>query len=204
VDTKTHWEQIYQSKPTTEVSWYQARPDLSLYLIQHTGIDKASRIIDVGGGASTLVDHLLAGGFQNITVLDISGAALHQAQERLGPRAENIAWIEADITQAALPSNTYDLWHDRAVLHFLIDAESRRRYMAALHDAVKTDGHVILATFALDGPPRCSGLEVMRYSPEGLLGELGAGFDLVQSTQATHQTPSGGEQKFIYYWFHRR
>ena len=195
MDTKTHWGQLYETKAPNQVSWYQAHPDTSLHFIHHTGVDKLSHILDVGGGASTLVDHLLAEGFQHITVLDISRAALDEAQERLGPQAENVSWIEADITQAALPPASFDLWHDRAVFHFLTDAESRRRYTDGLRYALKPDGHLIMATFALDGPTRCSNLDAVRYSPEALLCELGPDFELVHSARETHVTPSGGEQR---------
>ena len=204
MDTKTHWEQLYETKAPNQVSWYQAQPDMSLHFIHRTGVDKLSHILDVGGGASTLVDHLLAEGFQHISVLDISRTALHEAQERLGPQAENVTWIEADITQAALPPTSFDVWHDRAVFHFLTDAESRRRYTDVLRHALRRDGHLIMATFALDGPTRCSNLDVVRYSSKALLGELGADFELVHCARETHITPSGREQKFIYCWFRRR
>src|SRR5688572_9612197 len=163
METKTHWEEIYHTKQPTQVSWYQLHPLLSLQYIQNTGIEKTGQIIDIGGGASTLVDHLLENGFQGISVLDISSAALEVAQERLGPQAGSVTWLEADITQAELPHHTYDLWHDRAVFHFLTKAQDRRRYLKAVREAVKPVGHVIVATFADDGPERCSGLEVARY-----------------------------------------
>ncbi|MFN8472744.1 MAG: class I SAM-dependent methyltransferase [Anaerolineae bacterium] len=177
---------------------------MSLHFIHRASVDKLSRILDVGGGASMLVDHLLAEGFQHISVLDISRAALHEARERLGPQAENVTWIEADVTQAALPCASFDLWHDRAVFHFLTNAESRRRYTDVLRHALRPDGHLIMATFALDGPARCSNLDVVRYSPEALLSELGPGFELVDSARETHVTPFGGEQRFIFCWFRRR
>ena len=157
MQTKTHWEQVYTSNPATEVSWFQEHSELSLRLIQETGAAKAGPLIDVGGGASTFVDDLLARGFENITVLDISKAALSQAQERLGPRASQVIWKTADITTVRLPPHTFDVWHDRAVFHFLTHAEDRERYVRAVRQAVKPGGYMIVATFAPDGPGRfCS------------------------------------------------
>ncbi|HEX6386452.1 MAG TPA: class I SAM-dependent methyltransferase, partial [Anaerolineae bacterium] len=157
----------------TKVSWYQEHPQLSLHFIQRTGVDLARRIIDVGGGASTLVDELLAHGFRRVTVLDISPAALRVAQQRLGKRAAAVTWREADVTRTTLPARTYDVWHDRAVFHFLTDAEDRRRYVEAVQHAVRPGGHVIVATSSLDGPTHCSGLEVVRYDSQGLHQEFG-------------------------------
>jgi len=198
MNTKTHWEHIYESKAPTQVSWYQEHAQFSLQYIQNTGIRKTGHIIDVGGGTSTLVDDLIGDGFQHISVLDVSGAALRLTQQRLGAQANHVKWIEADITQADLPHQAYDLWHDRAVFHFLTQAEDRQRYVEVVRHAVRTGGHVIVATFAPDGPERCSGLEVVRYSPGSLHSEFGDGFDVVDSTRETHQTPFGTEQKFIY------
>ncbi|HSK88667.1 MAG TPA: class I SAM-dependent methyltransferase, partial [Anaerolineales bacterium] len=191
-------QRIYETKAPTQVSWYQEHARYSLQFIQNTGVQKTGQIIDIGAGASTLVDDLLAAGFQQISVLDVSGTALQLARQRLGPRAAGVHWIEADITQANLPRQTYDVWHDRAVFHFLTQAADRQRYVAAVQQSVRNGGHVIIATFAPDGPDRCSGLEVMRYSPENLHGEFGSGFELVDSTYETHHTPFGKEQKFIY------
>lgn len=198
MQSKAHWEQVYQTKQATQVSWYQLHPSQSLRHIQNTGVDRAGRVIDVGGGASTLVDHLLEAGFQNLTVLDISGAALKVAQRRLGERAGMVTWLEADITRALLPEHAYDVWHDRAVFHFLTESQDRQRYVAAVKHAVKPGGHVIVATFASDGPERCSGLDVVRYDPESLHGEFGADFELLDSTLEEHQTPFGTGQKFVY------
>jgi 2-polyprenyl-3-methyl-5-hydroxy-6-metoxy-1,4-benzoquinol methylase len=198
MEAKTHWEQIYHTKAATQVSWYQLHPLLSLQYIQNTGISKTGDILDVGGGASTLVDHLLDDGFQRVTVLDISATALEVAQRRLGPRAGSVTWLEADITKATLPHHQYDIWHDRAVFHFLTQAEDRQHYLNAVREAVKPGGYVIVATFADDGPERCSGLEVVRYSPESLHNEFGAGFELLDSAHEQHQTPFETEQKFIY------
>ncbi|MFN8007504.1 MAG: class I SAM-dependent methyltransferase [Terriglobia bacterium] len=198
MEIKKHWDSIYSTKESTQVSWYQEHPVLSLHLIEHTGVDKEHQIIDVGGGTSTLVDDLLASGFNHITVLDISATALAMARQRLGIQADKVSWIEADITKASLPHQFFDLWHDRAVFHFLREPEERHRYIQAVQHSVKTGGHVIVATFATDGPARCSGLDIVRYSPESLHSEFGDDFRLVESTRETHTTPFGVEQKFIY------
>ena len=168
MNMKTHWEHIYETKAPTNVSWYQEHAQFSLQCIQNTGIQKTDHIIDVGGGASTLVDDLLTAGFQHLTVLDISAAALQSAQRRLDTRSTDVNWIEADITQANLPEQTYDVWHDRAVFHFLTQPSDRQRYIDTVRHAVRPGGHVIVATFAPDGPDHCSGLEVMRYDSESL------------------------------------
>jgi ubiquinone/menaquinone biosynthesis C-methylase UbiE len=198
MEIKTHWEHIYETKGSTRVSWYQEHAQLSLQFIKSTGIQKTDHIIDIGGGASNLVDDLIAGGFQHISILDVSGTALQLARQRLGARAAEVNWIEADITQMGFPEQAYDLWHDRAVFHFLTQAEQRRRYVDTVRHTVRTGGHVIVATFAPDGPERCSGLEVVRYSPESLHDEFGEAFELKESTRETHHTPFGTEQKFIY------
>ncbi|HEX9330374.1 MAG TPA: class I SAM-dependent methyltransferase [Anaerolineales bacterium] len=198
MNMKTHWEHIYETKAPTRVSWYQEHAQFSLQYIWNTGIQKTDHIIDVGGGASTLVDDLIAGGFEQITILDISATALKLARERLGSRAANVHWIEADITQAQLPFQVFDVWHDRAVFHFLTQASDRQRYIDTVRHAVRPGGHVIVATFASDGPDHCSGLEVVRYSSNGLHNEFGDGFTLLDSTREAHHTPFGTEQKFIY------
>jgi len=198
MENKTHWEQIYHTKDCEQVSWYQLHPRLSLQYIQNTGIGKTGQIIDVGGGASTLVDHLLDDGFQHVTVLDISAEALEIVKQRLDRRAGSVTWLEADITQITLPHHKYDVWHDRAVFHFLTEAQNRQRYVNAVREAVKPGGHVIVATFASDGPERCSGLEVARYDPQSLHSEFGTDFELLDSTREEHQTPFGTEQKFMY------
>ncbi len=180
------------------MSWYQEHSLQSLKFIADTGIAKTSQIIDVGGGPSALVGDLLSNGYGQITVLDISAAALEAAQHRLGARASEVTWLEADVLDMKLPHYEYDLWHDRAVFHFLTDLEDRRRYMSAVKEAVKPGGHVIVATFASDGPERCSGLPVVRYEPETLHNEFGDGFTLLDSTREAHHTPFGTEQKYIY------
>ena len=200
---KDHWEGIYKTKAPTEVGWYQADPKQSLDLIAAAGIGRTQEIIDIGGGASPLVDKLMEKGFENVTVLDISQVALNQAKSRLGKHAQKISWIEADITGFE-PDRKFDLWHDRAVFHFLTDANDRKKYVKVMKRAVAPDGYLIIATFALDGPPKCSGLEVVRYSPESLAGEIGRDFELKDAVEELHVTPSGARQKFIYCGFKRR
>ncbi len=199
-DPKQHWEKVYQAKKPIEVSWYQVKPAVSLELIALTGIHPAQRIIDVGGGASVLVDNLLGKGFKNITVLDISAQAVQYAKERLTGRAEEVTWIEADITQFE-PPQQYDLWHDRAVFHFLTNPADRKKYVNAMQKAVKPGGHVIIAAFDLAGPPKCSGLDVERYNPEKLSSELGSSFNFVKCVDETHITPRQSQQKFVYCCF---
>jgi len=179
------------------VSWHEAFPELSLALIAATGAGKDARLIDVGGGASVLVDQLLDAGCTRVTVLDISAVALRHAKERLGQRADHVTWLEADVTAGRL-AGTFDVWHDRAVFHFLTDPEDRARYLDAVDRAVPTGRHVIIAAFAPEGPPRCSGLEVRRYSPIALQEELGERFDLVDTRRETHATPSKARQAFLY------
>lgn len=198
MDTKDYWQKIHRTKGSNQVSWYQAHPTLSLEYIKNTGIDKQGKIIDVGAGASLLVDHLLDDGFQKITVLDISGEALEMSKTRLDKRANLVTWLEADITKANLPHFQYDVWHDRAVFHFLTNPQDRESYIKVVTNSVKPGGHVIVATFADDGPEKCSGLEVARYNSESLHNEFGANFDLIDSTHEVHQTPFGTEQKFVY------
>ncbi len=195
---KDHWEQVYTTKSTTGVSWFQAHAEQSLRLIQDTGVPLSAAIIDVGGGASTLVDDLLAGGYRALSVLDISAAALKAAQVRLGAAAEQVRWLVGDITSVELPTQTFDVWHDRAVFHFLTTPEQRAAYVCQVLHAVKPGGHVIVSTFAEDGPLQCSGLPVMRYSADGLHAEFGAPFELIRHEQEEHRTPAGGIQKFVY------
>ena len=198
MQVKSHWEHVYETKSVDAVSWFQPHAEQSLRLIRQTGLAPTASIIDVGGGASTLVDDLLDDGFRHVTVLDVSGVALAAARARLGERAASVTWLEADITQVALPRNAYDLWHDRAVFHFLTSDRDRQAYVAAVQRAVKPGGYVIVATFAEDGPLQCSGLPVVRYSPSALHAEFGATFSLERHEREEHHTPSGSVQKFIY------
>lgn len=195
---KEHWEKVYETKPTHTVSWFQEHAEQSLRLIRETGVPLTASIIDVGGGASTLVDDLLENGYQSLTVLDLSGAALAAAQKRLGPQAKGVQWIDADVTRAELPAHAYDVWHDRAVFHFLTSAADRQAYVEAVLRAVKPGGHVIVATFAEDGPTQCSGLPVMRYSAGDLHAEFGSPFALLRHEKEEHRTPAGSIQKFVY------
>jgi SAM-dependent methyltransferase len=195
---KAHWEEVYSAKAETEVSWFQEHSVVSLGLIRRTGVDLAGAVIDLGGGASRLVDDLLAEGYSDLTVLDISAVALGVARRRLGALASSVTWIEADATTVVLPHQRFDVWHDRAVFHFLTEADQRERYVRAVHHAVKPGGHVIIAAFGPEGPLRCSGLPVVRYSPDRLHDEFGAAFDLVEHTSEVHRTPFGTVQQFIY------
>lgn len=198
MNAKAHWEIIHQTKTPTQVSWYQEHSLLSLQFITNTGVDKSGQIIDIGGGISTLVDDLLTNNYENVSVLDISAASLKTAQQRLGSQAQKVNWIEADITRAQLPSQFYDVWHDRAVFHFLTNAEDRQKYVETVRRTVRQGWHIIVATFAPDGPEKCSGLEVVRYSEDSLHNEFGDDFEVVDSTRETHYTPFGTDQKFVY------
>lgn len=203
LDAKAHWENVYNTKAATQVSWYQPHPVLSLELIRATGVTFDEPIMDVVGGASTLVDDLLDAGYENITVLDISANALEVARARLGERAPRVNWLEADVTHAQLPREHFAVWHDRAVFHFLTDALARKKYVDTVRDAVKIGGHVIVASFALDGPEMCSGLQVQRYDAESMHATFGDAFRLISSQRENHQTPWGSEQKFIYCYCRR-
>ena len=197
-NSKAHWERIYQSKGPEQLSWYQAEARLSCELITRVAPDPDSRILDVGAGASTLVDGLLAAGYRRLSVLDLSAAALAAARHRLGALAAHVDWREADVLSTSLPASWFDVWHDRAVFHFLTDAADRVRYVDQVRRAVHPAGIVLIATFAEDGPTRCSGLEVTRYSPDALHNEFGPDFQLLESRREEHRTPSGAIQAFTY------
>ncbi len=203
IDRKAHWQGVYERKYEDEVSWYQARPALSLQLIANTGLGRDAAIIDAGGGASVLVDYLLDSGHADVTVLDIASAALEKARARLGERAAHVQWITADLLNWQ-PPRQYDIWHDRAVFHFLTASADRQRYVEVLKRALKPGGHVIIATFAPDGPEKCSGLPVQRHSPESIAAELGDGFELVEAADEHHITPAGKVQHFNYARLRRR
>lgn len=200
---QAHWEAIYSTKGENEVSWFQENPAPSLDLIVQAGASPASTVIDIGGGASRLVDALLERGFRAITVLDLSEAALATAKERIGGRAEQVCWIAADATTWE-PPKTYDIWHDRAAFHFLTEEQDRAAYVSCLARALAPGGQAIIATFALDGPERCSGLPVVRYDPPSLSRTLGNTFELIDSRQHQHTTPWGSNQSFQFSVFRRR
>lgn len=200
MNRKTHWDNIYRDKSPLEVSWYQKEPALSLQLIDHSGVSNEAAIIDIGGGASLLVDRLIQRGFSHLAVLDISSIALNHARERLGPIAQQVEWFESDITTFEAP-HPFDLWHDRAVFHFLTKLADRKRYVTVLKQTLKPGGHLILAAFAIGGPTKCSGLDVVQYDARKLLQELGQGFTLAEQLSETHITPSNQEQLFAYFRF---
>ncbi|HJU83369.1 MAG TPA: class I SAM-dependent methyltransferase [Holophagaceae bacterium] len=203
MEPKEHWEHVYATKATTEVSWFQEHARMSLKLIREAGVPASAAILDVGGGASVLVDDLLDQGYSDLTVLDISGAALAAARTRLGARAAQVRWIEASILEAQLPDQAFDVWHDRAVFHFLTEAADRQAYVRQLSRALKPGGLAVLATFAEDGPAKCSGLPVQRYSPETLAAELGPGFTRLRAERDTHRTPFDTEQRFLFCLFRK-
>ena len=194
---KNHWEGVYKKLSPNEVGWYQTVPERSLNLIINTCLGTNCRIIDIGGGTSRLSEHLLNRGYKNLAVLDISGNSLDKTKSQIGARSSGITWIEADVTKHSF-NEQYDVWHDRAVFHFLTEAEERKRYINSLDHALKLNGHLIMATFSLDGPPKCSGLSVVRYSPKTLQKELGDNFKLLESYLENHVTPSGVLQNFIF------
>ena len=196
-EASRHWEGVYGSKTFEEVSWYQPVPERSLLHIREAVSSHDAAIIDVGGGASTLVDHLLDAGFEDVTVLDISGNALQQARDRIGPRANAVKWVVADV-RAFSPDRAYSVWHDRAVLHFLTDAADRVRYVKVLEQAVSPGGSLVLSTFGPDGPLKCSGLEIRRYDVDMLTELLGARFELQSYELENHETPGGARQQFLY------
>jgi trans-aconitate methyltransferase len=200
MDRKLHWQQVYTDKAVHETSWHQANPAPSLNMIAAASRGRSTSLLDVGGGASLLVDRLLDLGFHDLTVLDIAGAALDQARRRLGPRAADVTWIEADVTQFE-PARTWEVWHDRAAFHFLTEAADRKRYVAVLKRALADNGQAIIAAFAPDGPRRCSGLDVVRYDAASLAAELGQAFTLRDRRFDTHRTPAGREQRFGFYRF---
>lgn len=199
--SKQHWEQVYATKSAAAVSWYQAEATLSLRLIRQIAPSPDANIIDVGGGASTLVDGLLESGYWNLTVLYLASEALSVARQRLGQTGDTVQWLEGDITTLTLPAQTYDIWHDRAVFHFLTHPADRLAYVEQVMRSVKPGGHVIIATFAPDGPTECSGLPVVRYAPDILKNELGRKFLLIECIEENHITPAGRVQHFNYCHF---
>ena len=203
MNRRQHWETAYTTKATDAVSWYRPHLDRSLALIERVASDRRAAVLDVGGGASTLVDDLLACGYRDLTVLDISAEALSVARKRLGEAAHAVTWLAADLLDAPLQEARYDVWHDRAVFHFLTDAAQRANYVQQLTHALKPGGHAVLATFGPDGPMKCSELDTVRYDAEGLAHALGDGFTLIDSMLELHATPFGTTQPFLYALFQR-
>jgi len=195
-----HWEQVYRSKGEAGVSWFEKSPTLSLALIHATGIGTKAAIVDIGGGASRLVDALLHEGFEDVSVLDLAPAALATAKARLGTRSAKVNWLEADVTTWN-PPRAYDLWHDRAVFHFLTEAADRAAYAKCAAKALRVGGHIVIGTFAPDGPERCSGLPVMRHDAATIGAILGGAFSLVESRRHAHRTPAGAIQRFQFSWY---
>jgi len=198
VEPRRHWENVYKTKQPTEVSWYRPHLEISLQLIEEAAPNRDAHIIDVGAGESTLIDDLLARGYRNLYALDLSSTALDVAKARLGDSAAKVNWLCADVRTFAFGRHRYDVWHDRAVFHFLTDANARVAYVRQVARAVKPGGHVIVATFDPEGPTRCSGLDVVRYDPEALHDEFGTAFRLVKHRTELHQTPTGSIQQFTY------
>ena len=198
MDVKTHWEKIYKTKAPDAVSWYRSHLETSLALIERTATGPSSAIIDIGGGESTLADDLLSRGYQNVTILDISETAIEVCKKRIGEAASRIRWMVADVTRTELDTLAYDVWHDRAVFHFLTTTAQRKAYVRNVARSVKRGGHVIVSTFGPEGPMRCSGLEVMRYDADSLHDQFGARFNLIGSSKELHQTPFGTTQQFLY------
>jgi SAM-dependent methyltransferase len=202
IDNKTHWENAWRTKKAKETSWYQAVPTISLSMIRNSGLEHDAAVIDVGGGASLLVDHLLSDGYRDLTVLDISAAAIAQARARLGEHADRVKWVTSDIT-CFKPTRAFGLWHDRAAFHFLTDPADRERYVDVLYRSLAPGGQAIIASFAPGGPRRCSGLDIVQYDAQGLQAVLGEGMVLLEQEEEHHLTPAGAEQKFGFYRFGR-
>jgi SAM-dependent methyltransferase len=198
MDSQTHWEKIYNEKAADAVSWYRPHLETSLTLIERAAPNRSASIIDVGGGESTLVDDLLARGYENITVLDIAQTAIDANRKRLGKASKRVHWLAADIIKVGLPASAYDVWHDRAVFHFLTTTTDRVAYVRQVARAVRPEGHVIVAAFGPEGPVRCSGLDVVRYDAESLHREFGVHFRLLDSSKELHHTPFGTIQQFLY------
>lgn len=198
MDNKQHWDTVYGSKAPDTVSWYTPHLETSLNLIHQASTDKRTAIIDIGGGESTLVDDLLFEGYKDVSVLDISQKAIDVARARIGKQANKVYWYCADITQATLPQGYFDVWHDRAVFHFLIGEAQRVRYVEQVMRSVKHGGYVIMSTFGPEGPEKCSDLDVIRYDSVNLHAQFGKTFKLINSSTELHQTPMGTTQQFLY------
>ena len=197
MNVEKHWESVFSSKGPTAVSWYRPHLETSLQIIERRA-DRSASIIDVGAGNSTLVDDLLARGYSNVSVLDVAKTAIELTRGRLGAKAAPVCWIVGDVTEIELPPESYDVWHDRAVFHFLTNPVQRERYVRAVLKSVKPGGHVIVSTFGPEGPEKCSGLDVRRYDAEALHAEFGKRFRIEESSQELHRTPWGAAQQFVY------
>ena len=197
MDSQIHWDKVYADKAPTAMSWYRQHLETSLSLLERVA-SKEAAIIDVGGGESTLVDDLLSHGHEKVTVLDISQTAINETKQRLGDDSKRVRWLVANITNVELPRSAYDVWHDRAVFHFLTQPSDRAAYVRQAAHAVKPGGHVIVSTFGPEGPTKCSGLDVVRYDAESLHGEFGVHFRLLESIKEMHQTSFGTIQQFLY------
>jgi SAM-dependent methyltransferase len=204
MESETHWRTVFESNDSTAVSWYQPHLDVSLGMISRTGVGKDCELLDVGGGDSTLVDDLVLRGFSSVTVLDIASSAIERAKLRLGEACGCVVWKQGDILLTPLPDRYIDVWHDRAVFHFFVEELKRREYVSKASNAIRPHGHLVIATFASDGPERCSGLPTMRYSQSGLAQEFKQDFILIESQTESHLTPQGREQRFIYCRFQRK
>ena len=198
MDNKEYWEKVYDTKAPDAVSWYAPHLETSLNLVHQATSNKDSAIIDIGGGEATLVDDLIARGYRDISVLDISQKAIDVARSRIGKPADKVRWYCTDITKATLPQNYFDVWHDRAVFHFLTQEYDRKKYVDQVMRTVKHGGYVIMSTFGPEGPEKCSGLDVVRYDPEHLHGQFGKSFKMINSSTEIHKTPMGTTQQFLY------
>jgi 2-polyprenyl-3-methyl-5-hydroxy-6-metoxy-1,4-benzoquinol methylase len=197
MDTRSHWEQVYATKDPEQVSWFRPHLERSLELIERAAPDRLASIVDVGAGQSTLVDDLLGLGYENVTVVEISQTALNASKKRVGQSGSKVQWICGDVTEAALAERSFDLWHDRAVFHFLMEVSQRRAYVDGVRSALRSGGSLVLSTFGPSGPERCSGLAAMRYDASSLGSEFGDQFHLVESSLDLHETPSGAVQQFL-------
>jgi len=202
VDRISHWENVYANRSPDELGWFQIEPTLSLELITKEELSTDASIIDVGGGASTLSLKLFDAGYKNLTILDISAISLNHSKEVFGESADKVTWIESDITEFN-PTHSYDVWHDRAVFHFLLDADDRAHYVDVLNNTLNVGGYLVLAAFAVGGPEKCSGQEIIQYDITTLAHELGSGYRLLEQRSEQHNTPDGNEQQFNYFRFIR-
>jgi SAM-dependent methyltransferase len=200
---RDHWDRVYSTKGAEDVSWFRPHLDRSLAFVDAAALDLSAPVIDIGGGASTFVDDLLARGHSDLTVLDLSSAALEAARTRIGSRSSDVTWVCADVTSAPLPVDHFQFWHDRAVFHFLTDERDRRLYVDSVRRSVRRGGHIVIATFGPHGPEKCSNLDVVRFTPASLHAEFGSDFNKVADAIESHKTPWGTEQEFVYCYCRR-